>query len=228
TRVLGTLETMAPESILGQPIDAQGDLFSIGAMLYELVTARTLHDGRMTSSLAFATRHDYLEELQTTLDATLGEHHEPLKHAILRALAPDPKLRFATAAQLQNALFGRYDQRVWQALESHTSQPCPQCKRALIQGVNHCVYCRHALSQLIEQPGGGDYFVQVISPHMAFRPDVWFETNTEPFSLTSEQVQALHDLMFSYEDTRRLFHPGVSDSFPPYLLFDSLTWNDAE
>lgn len=228
TRVLGTLETMAPEAILGKPIDAQADLFSIGAMLYELVTARTLHDGRMASSLAFATRKNYLEDLQQNLENALQGQHEPLQHTILRALAPDPALRFATASQLLNALLGSYDQQVWHALENHTPQPCPQCKRNLIQGLNHCVYCQHTLSQLIEQPGRGSYFVQIISPYMTFKRDVWFETNTEAISLTTEQVRALHTLLLSYEDTRRLFLPGPRDAVPPYILFDSLTRQDAE
>ena len=164
TRVLGTLETMAPEAVLGKSIDAQADLFSVGAMLYELVTARPLHDGRMSSGLAFATRDNYLESVRSALTKPLKDDFPALFQTILRALAPDPTLRFATAAQMADALGGHYDARTWRALENKPALSCEQCERPLLAGSIPCVYCGHTPNQLIRDPGKEEHALNQMPP----------------------------------------------------------------
>ncbi len=225
TRVLGTLETMAPECVLGQPADARADIYSLGAMLFELATASPLHDGRINTGLAFAAQANSLENVTSELQ----KHALPdaLIHTIVRALAPDPHLRFATAQQMQNALLGGYDDQTWHVLESTHLPACPACQRALLPGLPACLYCGHKLKRLIEEPGCGTHHIKIVSPYDLFKADVWFEKNTETDELTPTQIQALHKLLFSYEDTRQLFKTTRNDHLTPYVLIDTLTVRDA-
>lgn len=42
--IIGTLSTMAPEQALGEPIDARADVYSLGAVLFEILTLSPLHE----------------------------------------------------------------------------------------------------------------------------------------------------------------------------------------
>ncbi|MBA2664786.1 MAG: serine/threonine protein kinase [Bradymonadaceae bacterium] len=223
TRVLGALETMAPESILGLEADARADIFSAGAMLFELATGAPLHDGRMSSSLAFASRADYLDGVKASLEGM----PDSLVHAICRALAPDPALRFASARQMREALDGHYDVEVWAQWDAREPSECPACKRVIVEGLGHCLHCGHAFERLLQEPGRGEHALHIITPHQAFKREVWFEANTEPMVLADRQVKALHELMFSFDDTRRVFQANWNDEHPPYMLINGLTESDA-
>src|SRR5690554_6242420 len=220
TRVLGTLETMAPEAVLGKSIDAQADVFSVGAMLYELVTARPLHDGRMSSGLAFATRDNYLESVRSTLTKPLKDDFPELFQTILRALAPDPTLRFATAAQMADALRGYYDARTWRALENRPALSCEQCERPLLAGSIACVYCGHTPNQLIRDPGKDAYRVAIIRP-------MNLGAHT-PYQLPPKKLRALYEELGRYDDTRSVLQADPGELTPPFTLFDNLAHADAK
>lgn len=220
TRVLGTLETMAPEAVLGKTIDAQADLFSIGAMLFELVTARPLHDGRMSSGLAFATRDDYLESVRASLKIALKDDAPDLLRTVLRALAPDPTLRFATARQMHDALRGNYDEATWDALETTPTKSCDHCQRPWLEGANACVYCGHTPAHLIQAPGADAYRVEITrSPEVDAR---------DAQEMPAHQLRALYEVLFQYEDTQRAFQADPADLTPPFVLFDQLSHDDAK
>jgi eukaryotic-like serine/threonine-protein kinase len=96
----GKIEYMAPEQAKGDPLDRRADVFSIGAMLYELLAGRPVRnteDGRQLAAL---------HELMT------GVPYTPLPRGIPdivcqlvdRALAQDPAHRFPTADALRHAL----------------------------------------------------------------------------------------------------------------------------
>ena len=99
-KVKGKLAYMAPEATQGRELDARSDLFSIGIIAHELLTARPL----------FAAKTDY----QTILNVQKAELHAPsafnqavppeLDTIVLRALARDPDQRYASAAELRDDL----------------------------------------------------------------------------------------------------------------------------
>ncbi|MEK6325094.1 MAG: protein kinase [Acidobacteriota bacterium] len=95
--IVGTVPYMSPEQVKGEPVDARTDIFSFGAVLYEMLTGRRAFRG--DSQIA-------------TLAAVLNQEPEPLPakvphdlaKIILRCLRKDPARRYQTVADLKVAL----------------------------------------------------------------------------------------------------------------------------
>jgi len=99
--VLGTLHYMSPEQVRGVRVDARTDIYSTGAMLYEIVTARTPYEGTdyeiMRGHVNAEPRHP--AELNPSLPP-------PVCNAILKAMAKDPAVRYQRAAEFLADLGG--------------------------------------------------------------------------------------------------------------------------
>lgn len=89
---LGTVLYASPEQLRGEPTDARSDLYSFGAMVYELLTGQPPfeHD----DPLVVATRH--LTRDPRPLHEVLPDVPPAMAAAVQRALAKDPADRFAT------------------------------------------------------------------------------------------------------------------------------------
>jgi eukaryotic-like serine/threonine-protein kinase len=99
--VMGTVGYMSPEQVRGEAVDARSDIFSFGAVLYEMVGGRRVFQRESSVETMNAILHDDLAELQSS-DAT------PLPTAldtiIRRCLEKPPAERFQSAADLAFAL----------------------------------------------------------------------------------------------------------------------------
>jgi serine/threonine-protein kinase len=97
--VKGKLSYIAPENVRGERVDARSDLFSVGVMLWEAATGRRFWHGL-----------DELEIYQRLVSGDLptasgARDIDPQLFAIIAmALAPNPNMRFASAAQMRAAL----------------------------------------------------------------------------------------------------------------------------
>ena len=105
--IIGTVPYMSPEQVNGQPVDERSDIFSFGAVLYEMVTGELAFHG--ASAMA-------------TLAAVLNKEPKPLpskvpkgmSKVILRCLRKDPADRFQTVAEVRAALENlRGDSHSW-------------------------------------------------------------------------------------------------------------------
>ena len=96
--VMGTLTYMSPEQLLGKPVDARSDLFSLGVVIYEMATGRRPFRGSSTVAISDAILHD---PPQSFGHAALPER---LKIVVLRLLEKDPARRFANAAEVSAEL----------------------------------------------------------------------------------------------------------------------------
>jgi eukaryotic-like serine/threonine-protein kinase len=96
----GKVAYMAPEQCLGRPIDRRADIFSLGIVLYELVTSRRLFKGD-TDFLVMTSIVNGKIPKPTSVRKDLPVD---LEDVIMKALAPKPELRFATAEELAIAL----------------------------------------------------------------------------------------------------------------------------
>jgi serine/threonine protein kinase len=89
---LATPRYMSPEQCLGLPIDARSDLYSLGAVLYEMITGRKIYDG--ANSAEVITMHVNAPPPKL---ADLLSVHQPL---LDRLLAKEPANRFQSAAEV--------------------------------------------------------------------------------------------------------------------------------
>ncbi len=96
----GALHYMSPEQVQGQPTDGRSNLFSLGAMLYEMVTERKAFDGADAESL----RQRVLESTPAAPIQVNAKVHPLLSELIMKALAKDPAQRYQTGRQLLDDL----------------------------------------------------------------------------------------------------------------------------
>jgi len=98
--LVGTLPYMSPEQIRGDETDARADIYSLGVLLFHLLTGR----------VPFARRSDYeVMRAHVELDPPPLRHFVPalspeLEAVVMRALSKDPEARFPTTAALREAL----------------------------------------------------------------------------------------------------------------------------
>ena len=100
--VLGTPAYMSPEQAGGEAVDARGDLYSLGAVLFFAVAGRPPFDAPAVGKLLAA----HLTEAPPRLTDLRPDLPADLADVVARCLAKDPAGRFATAAELDAALAG--------------------------------------------------------------------------------------------------------------------------
>lgn len=93
--VVGTPYYMSPEQGMGEPLDTRSDVYSLGAMFYEMLSGIRPFDGETVSGVI--NRHLY--EAPQPLAASLGIPRR-MSTAIMQALAKDPDERPQTAGDL--------------------------------------------------------------------------------------------------------------------------------
>ena len=93
---MAALAYMSPEQIRGEAVDHRADIFSFGAVCYEMLTGRHPFDARSALSRMSA----ILEADPPDFGSKPGLIPDRLERAIRRALARDPKERFQTMTEL--------------------------------------------------------------------------------------------------------------------------------
>jgi eukaryotic-like serine/threonine-protein kinase len=93
--MLGTVAYMSPEQIKVQDLDARTDLFSFGAVLYEMATGRIPFDGSSSGEICGAILH------QEPLSQTSQQIPLALHSVIRKALEKDRSLRYQNAADMR-------------------------------------------------------------------------------------------------------------------------------
>ena len=98
--IVGTAAFMSPEQAEGKAIDARSDIFSFGAVLYEMATGQRAFRG----DTAMSTISAILRDEPKAITALRAELPSELERVIKRCLRKDPSRRFQTMADLKVAL----------------------------------------------------------------------------------------------------------------------------
>jgi len=94
--IIGTFQYMSPEQIEGKELDSRTDIFSFGAVLYEMLTGQRAFSGKSQLSVVSA-----ILEKEPLPISTLKPMTPPaLDHAIRHCLAKEPERRWQSAADL--------------------------------------------------------------------------------------------------------------------------------
>ena len=91
--VLGTPGYMSPEQMSGGDVDARTDFFSLGAVLYEMLSGRQAFSGSSALDVGYAVLHIEPQPLPDTIPP-------PVAQVVRRCLEKDPARRFQSARDL--------------------------------------------------------------------------------------------------------------------------------
>jgi eukaryotic-like serine/threonine-protein kinase len=94
--IVGTFQYMSPEQVEGKEVDTRSDIFSFGAVLYEMITGQRAFPGKSQLSVASA----ILEKEPAPISSIKPLTPPALDHAMRRCLAKDPEERWQTARDL--------------------------------------------------------------------------------------------------------------------------------
>ncbi|MGW2249418.1 protein kinase domain-containing protein [Kitasatospora sp. NPDC001660] len=96
--VVGTPQYLSPEQALGKPVDARSDLYSVGVMLFEMLTGQLVFDGDSAFSIAYK----HVQE-EPPAPSTMNRSIPPAVDAfVAQALRKDPAHRFPSAEAMRD------------------------------------------------------------------------------------------------------------------------------
>lgn len=111
--VIGSVHYLSPEQAGGAPVTAQSDIYSLGIVLYEMLTGHVPFDGK--TAVAVAMMH--LEKKPRSLKEYNSELPDSLQDVIYKALAKDPADRYATAEEMWQDLYNIKNKMLQESVE---------------------------------------------------------------------------------------------------------------
>jgi serine/threonine protein kinase len=94
--VLGTPSYMSPEQMAGRPVDGRSDLYSLGVMLFQLLTGRLPHNGDSMARLMFQIANEPAPDVRSVRP----ELPEALANIVALAVEKRPEVRYADGRQM--------------------------------------------------------------------------------------------------------------------------------
>ncbi|MEV6962839.1 protein kinase [Streptomyces sp. NPDC051207] len=129
--VVGTPQYLSPEQALGRGVDARSDLYSVGIMLFQLVTGRLPFDADSPLAIAYA----HVQEEPVTASSINRALPPAVDALIARALKKNPNERFPSAEAMRTECL-----RVASSLQAAAPSIVPGAQTASGAGVGSAVF----------------------------------------------------------------------------------------
>ena len=94
--IVGTAQYLSPEQARGKPVDQRSDLYSLGIVLYEMLTGKVPFTG--DAAVEIAMKH--LSAIPDPPSKLRPEISHDLDAVVMRALAKDPDQRYSSAEEM--------------------------------------------------------------------------------------------------------------------------------
>ncbi|MDR6227241.1 Stk1 family PASTA domain-containing Ser/Thr kinase [Desmospora profundinema] len=122
--VMGSVHYFSPEQARGGVIGAKSDIYSLGVVMYEMVTGELPFDGDSAISIAMKHLQDPVPD-PSTLNADVPQH---IRDIIMRAMDKDPDRRFTSAREMKQAVdaifhYDRLNEPQWRNGREEDDEP---------------------------------------------------------------------------------------------------------
>ncbi|WP_283678205.1 Stk1 family PASTA domain-containing Ser/Thr kinase [Lentilactobacillus sp. Marseille-Q4993] len=98
--IIGSIHYLSPEQVKGQMATKQSDIYSLGIILFELLTGKVPFDGETAVSIAMKHSQESIPSVRT-IDPTIPQS---LENVVLKATAKNPDDRYATVSDFNDDL----------------------------------------------------------------------------------------------------------------------------
>ena len=95
--IIGTPDYISPEQVDGKDVDQRADIYSLGVILYEMVTGRVPFEGDTPLSIAYKHKHEVPQDPRK-INAQIPDD---LNHLILKCLEKDKERRYQSSGELR-------------------------------------------------------------------------------------------------------------------------------
>lgn len=166
--LVGTIDYIAPEQIKGDVVDARADVYSLGCIVYECLTAQAPYPREMDVGVLWA----HVEDPPPSVTAVRPDLNHEVDGVVERAMAKDPRVRTssagAVAAELRSAVGLRAPTPTAERAHTRTTVMPPR-RIAVVAAFVAAVL---ALSVVVLRLGSGDRQASVVvSPDSVGRID---------------------------------------------------------
>ena len=107
--VFGTPYYMSPEQASGGEVDARADIYSLGVLMYEMITGSVPFEA--DTYMGVLTKHMFAEPTKPSARVASGVQLGDLENVVMRALSKDPDVRYPTMRDLAEALATALERR---------------------------------------------------------------------------------------------------------------------
>jgi eukaryotic-like serine/threonine-protein kinase len=198
--IMGTAQYLSPEQAQGLAVSASSDLYSIGVILYELLTGVVPFEGETAVAVAFkqvSAEPSPPSALNPALPQTLDA-------VVLRALAKDPAHRYADADELIAAL--EHERQLLPALSPASAAATPAGHVHHLQPPPRA----GAGSMLLARPGTGQYELEGRPPLGEERRPGWQRSMLWALAIVLVAGLAVLAAVLLTQSTKSVTVPGVT------------------
>jgi eukaryotic-like serine/threonine-protein kinase len=206
--VLGTPHYMSPEQVKGQDLDGRSDIFSLGVVLYEMVTGEKPFSGQNVTSVIYKIVNEQ-PMAPRELDVSI---HPGLSMIVSKCLAKDAEDRYQEASDLATALKSYKIVSIPQAEPAHMPPPKPIAKAVVAPpiGVTQPLHSIPATKPIGLKP-------TAVAAKLALEKE--HPTNSMPAVKTPEPVQVRNTLLVFLVLAMVLAAAAIGfREFRPYLM----------